>query len=150
MTRILEKIPESYVLTECLSYLKDHPKVAWAVRMNTGAARLPGRRGNEQMVRFSFAGCSDIIGQLIDGRFLAVECKRPEYNAQGQKKNCREKLSERQVNFLELVDKNHGAAFVTDSWEDLEWFLDSLDRENDKDYSPDTISPESDENSLAA
>lgn len=69
---VLKSIPEADHLKTCLAFLQSHPKVAWAVRMNTGMWETDeGRR-----VRFGFIGCADIIGQLKDGRFMAFECKR--------------------------------------------------------------------------
>ena len=43
---------------------------AW--RNNTG-----GFKKNGHFYRFGLVGSSDILGVLPDGRFLAVECKRP-------------------------------------------------------------------------
>lgn len=111
-------VPEKNVQALCLNYLKGHDKVAWAERMNTGAARIknPGST-KDRFVKFAFRGCPDIIGQLTDGRFLAVEVKK--YDG----KPAEKKLSEHQKAFLELVEKHNGAAFVTDSLDDLEWFM---------------------------
>ena len=53
-----------------LATLSLHPKVAWAARINSGSFEVDGR-----YVRASFKGCSDIIGMLKGGRWLAVECK---------------------------------------------------------------------------
>jgi hypothetical protein len=60
-----------------------------------GAAKLGGAR----FVRFGFVGCSDLIGQLRDGRFLAIECK----NEEGT-------LTEEQTAFLERVNRHGGVA----------------------------------------
>ena len=84
-------IPERTVLKDILKLLKHHPKVAWVRRINTG------RRG---YIRFGFIGCSDIIGQLKDGRFLAVETKRT--NGRGP--------TLPQQTFLAMVLANGGAA----------------------------------------
>ena len=64
--------PEAAVLAEVLQVLKHHPLVAWVERQNSGVARMGGR-----FVRFGWPGCSDVLGQLRDGRLLAVECKAP-------------------------------------------------------------------------
>ena len=61
---------ESDVLKAVLRFCHIHPAVAWCERMNVGAQEIEGR-----WVKFGFPGCSDIIGQLKDGRFLAIECK---------------------------------------------------------------------------
>lgn len=58
-----------------LNRLAASPDVAWCARMNTGGA-FRGKR----YVAFGFKGLSDIIGQTVDGRFLAVEVKRPGEN----------------------------------------------------------------------
>jgi hypothetical protein len=63
---------EAAALHEVLAALRAHPRVCWAQRLNTGATRV-GRR----FVRFGFPGCPDVLGQLQDGRPLAVEVKGP-------------------------------------------------------------------------
>jgi hypothetical protein len=117
---------ESEVLRSVLAWLKATPRVAWAERMNVGAVRIPPaaqgnlwegphskgpRRGRSatqgRMVRFGFRGCSDIIGQLPDGRFLAVEVKR----ADGR-------LTEDQAAFLDRVRRGGGVAGMVRSVED--------------------------------
>lgn len=62
--------PEAAALYEVMQALRNHPAVAWAERQNSGAFRTP----EGQFVRFGWKGCSDVIGQLRDGRLLAVEC----------------------------------------------------------------------------
>lgn len=96
--------PESAVLAAVLKALALHPRVAWAHRMNVGAFRNP----QGQYVRVGFAGCSDIIGQTVDGRFLAVEVKRP-----GGKPTAE------QIAFLGRVSRAGGVAFVAWSVDDV-------------------------------
>lgn len=91
---------EAQVLNAVLALLRRHPAVAWAHRMNTGAATF-----GEQFVRFGFLGCSDILGQMKDGRLLAVECKAESGG----------KLSDAQRDFLLLVRKYGGVAGVVRS-----------------------------------
>jgi len=62
--------PEAAALVEVLKALRTHPAVAWAERMNSGAATVEGR-----FIRFGFKGCPDVLGQLKDGRLLGVEVK---------------------------------------------------------------------------
>lgn len=62
--------PETAALHEVLAALRAHPAVAWVERQNAGAARIGTR-----WVRFGWQGCSDLIGQLRDGRLLAFEVK---------------------------------------------------------------------------
>lgn len=64
--------PEAAALCEVLLALRNHPAVAWCERQNSGAAKVGNR-----FIRFGWQGCSDILGQMKDGRFLAVECKAP-------------------------------------------------------------------------
>ncbi len=69
--RILDR-KEAAALVEVLQALRTHPAVAWCERMNSGAARMGAR-----FVRFGWAGCPDVLGQLKDGRLLGVEVKGP-------------------------------------------------------------------------
>lgn len=62
--------PEAAALVEVLKALRTHPAVAWAERMNTGAAKVGNR-----FIRFGWPGCPDVLGQLKDGRLLGVEVK---------------------------------------------------------------------------
>ena len=88
--------PEAAALCEVLKALNAHPAVCWVERMNSGAARVGGR-----FIRFGWPGCSDVIGQLRDGRFLAVEVKA----ATGRP-------SPEQALFLERIRCAGGVAFV--------------------------------------
>lgn len=65
---------ESTLVTACLMLLKAHRIRAW--RQNAGgmAASAGGKR---YWMRLGEKGMSDIGGVLPDGRYLAVECKRP-------------------------------------------------------------------------
>jgi hypothetical protein len=65
--------------------------------MNVGAQRI-----GERYVTFGFTGCADILGQLRDGRFLAVECKAPN----------RGSATAEQAEFLRLVASNGGVAIL--------------------------------------
>ena len=94
-----KRVPlESDVLRAILQYLRLHKDVAWVARMNTGAMEVQGR-----YVKFAFKGCSDIIGQMRDGRFLAVEVKRPGKIP-----------SANQDSFLRMVNQHGGLAFWAD------------------------------------
>lgn len=98
---------ESEVQRDVLAVLRVHPKVAWAKRMNSGAF-LVGEPGAQRFVRAAFKGCADILGQMRDGRFLAVECKR-----------AGEKPTPEQAAFLEHVRAHRGVAFVARSIDDV-------------------------------
>jgi len=78
--------------------------------MNVGAATDSTGR----LVRFGFPGLSDIIGQLADGRFLAVEVKRPGKNP-----------TETQKAFLDRVAKYSGVAYTVHSVDELDKFIKS-------------------------
>lgn len=92
---------ERDVLRAVLQLLRAHPLVAWCSRINSGAA--VDERG--QFMRFhQIAGCSDIIGQMKTGHFLAIECKRPG-----------ERPTEPQMLFLRMVQQHGGCAGWCDS-----------------------------------
>jgi hypothetical protein len=104
---------ERIVLASVLEALAFHPQVAWAVRMNTAAGKLAYRDGStSQWMKFGFVGAADITGQLVDGRRLEVEVKRPSG-----------RLRPEQAAFLERVREANGVAFVArgieDVWEHL-------------------------------
>ena len=88
--------PEAAALVEVLTALHAHPGVAWAQRMNSGAAKVGNR-----FIRFGWPGCPDVLGQMKDGRLLGVEVKirtgrlRPEQSL-----------------FLERIRAACGVAFV--------------------------------------
>ena len=95
--------PEAAALHEVLLALRNHPSIAWAERQNTGALKVGGR-----FVRFGWPGCSDVIGQMKDGRFLAVECKAP-----------KGRVSDEQAIFLERINTAGGLAFVARDCRDV-------------------------------
>lgn len=92
----INRKPEAAALTEVLRALRAHPGVSWCERQNTGAVRIGNR-----FVKFGWPGCSDIVGQLGDGRFLAVECK-----------STKGRLRPEQSVFLERINQAGGVAFV--------------------------------------
>ncbi len=73
---------ESDVMSAVFELLRVHPRVAWFMRLNSGAVQdgdrftvfyrlyLRGRPGRTK-------GASDYLGQLTDGRLFLMECKRP-------------------------------------------------------------------------
>ena len=86
-----------------------HPRVAWHERLNSGAGQLAFADGSQsQWIRFAWRGAPDLIGQLTDGRMLAVEVKRP---------SCR--LRPEQTAFLDVVRRHGGVAFVARSVDDV-------------------------------
>lgn len=99
---------EADVLSAVLTALKLHPKVAWAQRMQTGAGKLLRKGGASQWLRFGWVGAPDVVAQLRDGRFMAVECKRPSGSTTPE-----------QDAFLACVAANGGVAVVARSVDDL-------------------------------
>lgn len=98
------------MLSSVLAYLKRHPRVAWAHRFNSGAGKIARNGGVSQFMRWGFPGCPDVLGQLTDGRTLAVECKRPSIKD----------ASPEQQEFLALVERNGGVAVLARSIDDVE------------------------------
>lgn len=117
---------EHQVQAQILDFLKINSKVAWVERMNTGAT-ISHYKGKKRFIRFSFKGCSDIIGQLKNGRFFAIEVKKPEYYKNGEKKDCRKKLSQEQAEFISTVGKNGGLAIVADDLVILKKIFDAVE-----------------------
>jgi penicillin-binding protein-related factor A (putative recombinase) len=72
------------------------------------------RRSNN---KFHIKGTSDILGILKDGRFLAIEVKRP---------STKKQTTPHQRNFLEQINKNGGVGFVATSIKEVEEKLASL------------------------
>ncbi len=97
-----------------LRYLAISPRVAWARRMNTGAIKIPAANGRDRFVRFGFPGCSDILGQMRDGRLLCVEVKSPTGRA-----------TDEQRAFLALVAANGGVSVLARSVDDV---VDAIDK----------------------
>lgn len=95
--------PEAAALVEVLKALRTHPAVAWAERMNTGAAKVGNR-----FIRFGWPGCPDVLGQLKDGRFLAVEVK-----------SQAGRLRPEQALFLARIRAAGGVAFVARDCRDV-------------------------------
>lgn len=96
------RVAERDILKAVLAALNGDKRVAWAERMNSGAYKVGAR-----YVRFGFPGCSDVLGQMQDGRLLAIEVKA----ADGV-------VSADQSDFLALVHNNGGVAGVARSADD--------------------------------
>lgn len=95
--------PEAAALAEVLKALRRHPAVAWAERMNSGAAKVGTR-----FIRFGWPGCPDVLGQLKDGRLLGVEVKAKAG-----------RISTEQTLFLERIRCAGGVAFVARDLRDV-------------------------------
>lgn len=102
---------EQDIVNACLEVLRY--RGVYAYRQNQGGMKMTGRT-RERFVRFtSVSGVSDIIGCLPDGRFLAVECKRP----------GNEPTSD-QSDFLNAIRRRGGVALVVYDAADLAEILD--------------------------
>lgn len=100
---------EQQVLNACLSYLRFDKRVAWIERFNVGAVKFKSDDGKpDRFVRFAFSGCPDLLGQIVDGRLLAVETKRPGG-----------KLRAKQLEFLVHARKHNAIAIVASSVDDV-------------------------------
>jgi hypothetical protein len=76
------RVIEADVSRTIFDLLRRHPRVAWFMRLNSGAVNdgdrytvfyrlyVPGRPGISK-------GASDYLGQLTDGRLFLIEVKRP-------------------------------------------------------------------------
>ena len=73
------------------------------LRHRARSARIDGR-----FIRFGWPGCSDVLGMLRDGRFLAVEVKAPTG-----------KLRPEQTVFLERIRAGGGAGFMARDCRDV-------------------------------
>ena len=87
--------------------LSERGIISW--RNNTGALKDKDGR----LIRYGLCpGSSDIIGIMPDGRFLAIEVKKPGKNPTPE-----------QLNFIEAVRRHGGIASVVHSPEDLAGLL---------------------------
>ena len=99
---------EAQILAAVLRFLEMHPRVAWAHRLNSGAHVVEGPAGR-RFIRYGFLGLSDVLGQLTDGRLLAVETK-----------TRKGRPTPEQVEFLQLVADNGGVAVLARGIDDVE------------------------------
>jgi hypothetical protein len=94
---------EQGIQNSILKVLRLDRRVAWVARINTGAYKTPDGR----FIRYGFPGCPDLIGQMRDGRLLAIECK-----ADGGR------LTADQAAALETIRANNGVCGVARSVEE--------------------------------
>lgn len=98
---------ESDVLRACLDLLRLRSIFAW--RNNNAGVNRTDKGGRQFWTHTGLKGISDILGVLPDGRFLAIEVKRPG-----------ERPTREQVEFIESVRDNNGAACWVDSVDALD------------------------------
>lgn len=99
--RISNQDAHGRLLRNIVVELKRHPRVAWVVRMNTGAFLS---QDGERRVRCGWKGMLDILGQLRDGRILAIEGKTGSGRASADQKAT-----------IATITDNGGCAFVARS-----------------------------------
>lgn len=94
---------EREIQNAVMDVLGRHPLVAWVYVISVGTYR--GHSGGRP-IKIGFPGQADIMGQMKDGRILAIEVKKP-----GQKPRAD------QYEFLQLVSRHNGLAGWCDSAE---------------------------------
>jgi hypothetical protein len=95
--------PEGRILTGCLRYLQVRGIYHW--RNSVGSVQIrPG-----QWYRFGKIGSSDILGVLLGGKILAIECKAE-----------RGRLSPEQKQFLAEIRDLGGLSVTVRDWHELD------------------------------
>lgn len=97
---------EKQIQDSIMNYLLINRYYVW--RNNTGATHYENSKGRKRMVRYGKPGSSDIIGLTKDGKFLAIEVKRPNG-----------KTTKLQEMFLQNINANGGVGFVATSIDDV-------------------------------
>ena len=105
---------EADVMKAVHAFLRVHPRVAWFMRINSGAVS----DGDRHVVFYRLwmrglgvrsKGMADYLGQLDDGRLFLLECKRPGLR----------KATPEQQELLEFCRWHNGLAAVVQSVEDV-------------------------------
>jgi len=98
---------ETEIVKAILEYLR--ARGLWAERRNSRVLMLPGKGGRLRPVRFGgVKGASDIIAIGLQGRFMAIEVKRP-----GGKATVEQDM------YLREIRRHGGLAFVATGWQDV-------------------------------
>lgn len=108
---------ERHVLKAVGELLAVHPKVSYALRVNSGAASFEAASGRYKPVWFhtwiraaSPYKMPDYFGATVDGRTIAFECKKPSWSKPTDERE------QQQLAFLLLIRELGGIArFVTDA-----------------------------------
>jgi hypothetical protein len=96
-------VTEGEIQNQILDWLNLKQIFNW--RQNTmGVYCGKDNQGNARFRKAPTTGVSDILGVLPNGRFLAIECKRPGGKATPE-----------QMEFIDSVNSNGGLAFVADN-----------------------------------
>ena len=119
------RLTEKDIQRQIMHLLAYHPKVVMSWRQNSGSVRILDPKYPNQTPRYlkvtwnykgePVNGISDIVGVLNDGRFLAIEVKRP-----------KGKPTKAQQFFIDLVNEAGGLAFVARSLEEVEKVLSKI------------------------
>lgn len=110
---------EGPVLKAVGQLLSIHPKVAIAIRMNSGLAYDQ----NDAPVRFHMlvrgdGVCVDYVGALKDGRTFALECKRPDWSGVSRANHAGAIREQRQEEYINVVRAIGGVGGFVRSVED--------------------------------
>lgn len=97
---------EKEIQASILDYLKLKRIFCW--RNNSGMQFLPSANGKMRAIRIGLPGSADILGITNDGRFLAIEVKRPGGKARPE-----------QQEFLDAISSRGGLAFVATSLDEV-------------------------------
>lgn len=92
---------ESDLQNDIMCLLGEHPKVAWCYVTTTGKVKSKG-----YWITLGYPGISDIIGQLRNGKTLAIEVKTPG-----------NRPTSLQQDFIDIVNRYGGVAGWADSTE---------------------------------
>lgn len=96
--------------------------VGYVWRVNAGMLPQRDRYGKQRMIRMAAAGQSDIQGLTRDGRFIALEVKKP---------TTRKRVTVKQNEFLERIQEMGGIASVVTSAEEALFLLDEIGNQMD-------------------
>lgn len=101
-------------MREVHAFLRTHPRVAWFMRINSGAVSDGDRhvvfyRLYMRGIGVRSKGMADYLGQLDDGRMFLLECKRPGLR----------KATPEQQELLEFCRWHGGRAAVVQSVDDV-------------------------------
>lgn len=127
-TIINDSAAEASVQRAILDLLAVHPRVAFHFRANTASgylvpaktwkallAGVVARAMMARFMRFAFPGCSDILGMLKTGKFLAIEVKSSDGEA-----------TDDQAAFLAAVNAHGGVGILARSVDDVLRALDAV------------------------
>jgi hypothetical protein len=122
---MLSNPTEKQIENQILTYLRNKGIFVWK-NQSTGVFDPTKKVFRKSSNPHHISGVSDILGILKDGRFLAIEVKKPYISKKTLKVKYRtqeelQKLaSVDQVNFIEKIRLSNGVSFYADSLEVVE------------------------------